>query len=463
MTRDRTRGISLVGVSGGLSGLLHHTGDRNRVVDLMRVVALSCVVIGHWLMQGVFIEQGTPHRQGILGLAQWTHPLTWVLQVMPIFFLVGGYVNALSWRRASQRGMSYGTWLLTRVERLTRPLIPLLVFWAVVAPAILISGLDQDWLRIAARASLVPTWFLAVYIPIIALVPVTLFLWDRYGLATVAIGIALAALVDTMSMGAGLEVATGLNVLFVWATMHQVGYAWLDRAVSSARACLLAVASFAAVVVAVAVGPYGVSMVGVTGFGVDNTSPPRVTLLLLGLWQAMTALALEAPLSRLMRRPRVWWAVAVVGSRAMTIYLWHMVALGILLGLAMWSGRGLHERPDTVQWWVTRPVWILMLVGTTAVLVSIFGHFERPGVLASAGERSWVGVARITLISAVIAALAHYSLVLPDGEVLWYAPTLAVVLLAARGPRSLRAVTGGRARQARAPSTVDGGHIRRMP
>lgn len=76
---------------------------RNRVVDFLRAAAITVVVLGHWTIMAVHPDGGLqPH--GVLDAARWTHPLTWVFQVMPIFFLVGGYSNALSWRSARRRG-----------------------------------------------------------------------------------------------------------------------------------------------------------------------------------------------------------------------------------------------------------------------------------------------------------------------------------------------------------------------
>src|SRR5699024_9232150 len=70
---------------------------RNRVVDFLRAAAITVVVLGHWTIIAVDADGGIlPH--GVLDRATWTHPLTWVFQVMPIFFLVGGYSNGLSWR-----------------------------------------------------------------------------------------------------------------------------------------------------------------------------------------------------------------------------------------------------------------------------------------------------------------------------------------------------------------------------
>lgn len=288
--------------------------SRNRVVDLMRVLALLIVVLGHWVMQGVYVDRADNlHRLGLLDLATWAHPLTWILQVMPIFFLVGGYSNALSWRRAQTRGTTYGAWLHRRAGRLSRPLLPLLVFWAVVAPTIGTLGFGHDWLRIAGKASLVPTWFLAVYLVVVALVPLSLALWDRWRFVSLGPGLGLAAIVDILSIHFESDVIGAVNLLFVWVTMHQLGYAWLDGTLhGNLRPQLLAVSGFIGVVTLVAFGPYGVSMVGVSGFGVDNASPPRITLLLLGVWQAGIAISLEPYLRRILERPLIWFVVVVL-------------------------------------------------------------------------------------------------------------------------------------------------------
>ena len=51
--------------------------SRNGVVDLVWVTALLIVVLGHWVMQGVYVDtDGALQRQGLLGLVPWTHPLT---------------------------------------------------------------------------------------------------------------------------------------------------------------------------------------------------------------------------------------------------------------------------------------------------------------------------------------------------------------------------------------------------
>ena len=80
-----------------------------------RAAAITVVVLGHWTIVAVDAGGGiSPH--GVLDTRRWTHPLTWVFQVMPIFFLVGGYSNALSWRSARRKQIGYAQSLRRRAR-----------------------------------------------------------------------------------------------------------------------------------------------------------------------------------------------------------------------------------------------------------------------------------------------------------------------------------------------------------
>ena len=75
--------------------------ERNRWVDFLRAVSIMAVVIGHWMMAGLYVDPAGELRRGdLLSVADWTHWLTWGFQVMPVFFLVGGYSNSVSWTPA---------------------------------------------------------------------------------------------------------------------------------------------------------------------------------------------------------------------------------------------------------------------------------------------------------------------------------------------------------------------------
>ncbi len=66
---------------------------------------------------------------------------------MPIFFFVGGFANAASWRAAHRQGSTYGSWLRARLRRLVLPVLPLLIVWTAGAYALLRSGFDPDLLE----------------------------------------------------------------------------------------------------------------------------------------------------------------------------------------------------------------------------------------------------------------------------------------------------------------------------
>src|SRR5699024_7550377 len=81
-------------------------GTRNRVVDFLRAAAMTVVVLGHWTISAVDADGGIrPH--GVLDRATWPHPLTWMFYVMPIFFLLSGSANGLSWRSARRESVGY--------------------------------------------------------------------------------------------------------------------------------------------------------------------------------------------------------------------------------------------------------------------------------------------------------------------------------------------------------------------
>ena len=111
---------------------------RNRYVDLLRVIAIGAVVYGHWILTDVTYRHGQLSGLDALNFVHWGKWVTLVLQVMPLFFLVGGYVNALSWTAHRARGKSWITWLRGRAMRL---LWPTTVFVAIAVLAVTAAGL----------------------------------------------------------------------------------------------------------------------------------------------------------------------------------------------------------------------------------------------------------------------------------------------------------------------------------
>ena len=98
-----------------IDGIVDLTPDsRNRVVDLWRVIALLAVVFGHWLAASVWVDpSGDVNVMNTLEWIPYAAWFTWVIQVMPVFFFVGGYANA---RALSSRASNRRTWLTIRAN-----------------------------------------------------------------------------------------------------------------------------------------------------------------------------------------------------------------------------------------------------------------------------------------------------------------------------------------------------------
>ena len=107
--------------------------ERNRYVDFLRAVSITLVIIGHWLITTAIWNADTGTLTPVLALevVDWSAWLTWAFQVMPIFFMVGGYSNAISLESARRKQQDYAGWLAGRLHRLLTPLLLLVLAWGV--------------------------------------------------------------------------------------------------------------------------------------------------------------------------------------------------------------------------------------------------------------------------------------------------------------------------------------------
>lgn len=400
---------------------------RNRVVDALRALAITVVVLGHWLVAAVVVRDGELVPSAVLDIAPWSHPLTWVFQVMPVFFFVGGYANALSWRAARRDGRPYADWVRARLVRLGAPVVPLLVTWLVLASTAYALGVPGSTLRLASQVALVPTWFLAAYVLVVAVAPATLALWERWRSWSVLAGLGLSLAVDAVSIGTG-EVLVGFaNYLVAWATVHQLGYAWVDGALASRlRRLALAGAGLVGLFLAVGPGPYPVSMIGVTGAELNNSYPTRATMVLLGMLQGGIILLAERPLAERLRSPRLWTATVAVNARIMTLYLWHLTAMVLVIGLALLvGGAGLRWDPLSAAWWATRPLWIGVLALVVMAAVALLGRFENPRRETRPPPPMWAAVLAVVLTCGGLGVMAKFGIV-DEAGVNWVWPLLPI-------------------------------------
>ena len=319
--------------------------DRNRYVDFLRSISILVVIVGHWLIATAYFADGTLTTGHLLKDQPQTQWLTWLFQVMPIFFIVGGYANAVSLESARRKGIDYGGWLVTRLNRLVAPLLVLLFAWAAIAVLMRLLGVGLPVIQYMSRASLIPTWFLAIYIMVVILAPLTYRFWRRSGFVSFWSIVAIAVLVDVVFFVADVRWLGWSNYFWVWLAVHQLGYAWRDGRMGSAGILLLYSAiAFSTLYLLINIGPYPLAMVGSPDEGLSNTLPPKITLIALGAFQFGLLLALENPMRRALENLRLWAATVLINSMIMTVYLCHitvMIVFGGVLHLLGGIGLGL--------------------------------------------------------------------------------------------------------------------------
>ncbi|MQB01018.1 MAG: acyltransferase family protein [Actinobacteria bacterium] len=381
--------------------------DRDRYVDLLRLVSIVVVVFGHWLMAVVIFRDGSFSGTNALDEIEGIWILTWLLQVMPLFFFVGGFSNLRSWTSTERKGLGYPAFLSTRVTRL---IAPVLVFVAVWLPAAILLERTEGSEVVATTELLAkPLWFLAVYVLAVALAPVMISLHHRYRVGVPAALVAGAIAVDIARIGFGIPYVGYLNFAFVWLFAHQLGFFYADGSLTKLRPTVQLTGGLAALGVLVALvssGVYSPSMVGMATDRISNNDPPSICLIALTVWLVGLAMAFRPKGCKLLERPGAWKAVVIGNSMIMTMFLWHLTALFAASVILLPAGL---PQPDagTAVWWLLRPVWLVVLVTILAVLVAIFGRFERAALLRKAQPRARASTpATILGLAALIAALA---------------------------------------------------------
>ncbi|MEZ5383747.1 MAG: acyltransferase [Microthrixaceae bacterium] len=368
--------------------------ERDRVVDAVRAGCIVVVVAGHWLMAGIGTEatgSGAYRLQidNMLELRPWTQWLTWVLQVMPLFFIVGGFANLVSWQRTAAAGGRWADWMATRMRRLLAPALPMAAAWLIIVVAAQ-PFLEHRLIHAGHRLVTKPLWFLGVYLVVTALTPLLVRLHTRFGLGATALWAAAAVAIDVTRFGHGDAPLAALNFVFVWVALAQLGMSWRLLVEHRHRWWMLAGGGYLALALLVTVGPYNTSMVGVGG-QVSNMAPPTVALVGLGTAQLGLILAGWDRLGRALQQQRHWQLVARVGATGMSLYLWHLtaMALGVCV-FAVGATLGVAQpTPGSALWWATRPLWF----GALAMFLAPILRRAAPVELRSLQAPRFEGVA----------------------------------------------------------------------
>lgn len=389
--------------------------SRDRYVDFLRGASILVVVFGHWLIALIHWDGGVIRSTSAVGRAPGLWLLTWLFQVMPVFFFVGGYSNLIAYESARRRGESVLDFIRSRARRLLVPSLVLIGVWAVVqvvlhltdtgAPTgprigdfVLLRGVRPPGQTIPFG----PLWFLAVYLVVVAVSPVMVWLHRRFRWWVPAVMVAGTVVVDLFGFMGGHPKVRYVNVVFVLLFPHQLGLFYGDGSAERwprrALMAMMAVGLGGLVLLTNSwifrpfddrfewfpgIGHYPRSLLGTDLEKVSNAYPPTLCFLLVGVWLIGLVLFLRPRLRRWLEQPGPWKATIAINQRIMTLFLWHMTAY--LVAILVWWPMGLgQESEPTLRWWIERPVWLfvpgVLLVG----FVMAFGGFESQG---KAGRR----------------------------------------------------------------------------
>ncbi|MFG1923903.1 acyltransferase [Cryptosporangium sp. NPDC048952] len=409
---------------------------RDRYVDLLRVFSIGVVVLGHWLMLTLSVDDGELRTGNVLASLPAAQGLTWLFQVMPLFFLVGGAAHAAA---LTSRRRTYAEFVASRLRRLLVPTAVFLGVWVVIAAGTELAGLQShEVLRLATRTIVQPLWFLGVYLGVVGLAPLMHAAHRRWGVWVPVALVVAAGVVDAVRLLGGVEAIGALNVALVWLAAHQLGFLFADGVLTRRVGTGLVLGGLSAVVLlTVVLGWYPISMVGLPGAPVSNMNPPTLALVAHGAWLTGLVVLARGPVTRWLARRSVWTGVVAANGVVMTVFLWHLTALFVLAAAVAW---GLPTpTPGGALWWATRPVWIAVLAALLLPLVLAFRRFERPSPRVAArhgaldGVGAGIGVALATFGLLVVAVTGLNGLLAERTAHLVVVPVTAWIGLVALG------------------------------
>lgn len=337
--------------------------QRDLTLDIARVFCVVLVVVIHLLMVGVGVGPDGLVVSRPLENQSWFWIATWFGQIMPLFFVVGGFASLTAWRSLQRRGGNAADYVRNRVLRLAQPALPLFLFYVVVVGAATLIGIDPELLGTVVAGAGFPLWFLAAYTACQALVPFMAGLHARSPRLTMLALLALIVVIDVVRFTANIAEIGLPNMVFVWLLAQQIGFWYADGWFAARNGWRLAGISVASYVVLAAVslpeGWYSNDMLA-------NLNPPTLPLICLAVAQACILRALRPWLAKLMNTHTARAIVFLIGTRLMTIYLWHLPLIIALSGIALLIP-GASPEPGSGAWWLSRPIFFVI------VLVALFG------------------------------------------------------------------------------------------
>jgi hypothetical protein len=375
------------------------TSQREHYVDFLRAVSLLVVVVFHWGFTILVFESDSLQADNPIGSTPGVWLLTWVFQVMPLFFFVGGYAHWIVWKKTTERGAGWAAFVGGRLRRLLVPAVGVAGTWLMIS--LVISGFRSiGWLSDAIGLIIMPLWFLGIYAFLVLLAPAAISAHRRWGPIVLVWLAGSAAVFDVLRFAHDQEWAGLVNFAVIWGFCHQLGlhYRLLAEAPRQVGWMLLWSGLFALSALT-SFGLYPRSMVGIPGDRFSNMGPPTLAIVALLVLQVGLATLLRRPVMGRLDRSR-WAAFNELANRySLPLYLFHTSGYALAVAAVYGLTRYVPPAEANAEWWLQRPLWLVLPALFTAPIIAALGRVltrrrrARPAVAAETrrhdSERFW--------------------------------------------------------------------------
>ena len=347
--------------------------DRDRYIDFLRALSLVVVVAWHWGFTILEVSETAVAPNNPIGSTRGLWVVTWVFQVMPVFFFVGGYTHRLAFDRY-QRGDSR-RFLRRRVARLLGAPLALIAAWVGIG-FVLVAAIGAPWVWPAVILILSPLWFLAVYLVLVALAPLAIRAHWRWGELVIVWLVGLAAVLDVLRFAQDQGWAAWLNFLIIWGLAHQLGF-FYDRLIAAPRRVgwMFFWGGLFSMIALTNMGFYPRSVVGVPGERFSNMGPPTLAIVGLILLQVGIVLLVRPWVLARLESSATWQRVATwVNANSLPLYLFHTTGMAVAIAVVFLVFGYRPPGQPSLEWWATRPLWLLAPAAATYPFLVAYGR-----------------------------------------------------------------------------------------
>ena len=352
-------------------------GERDRFIDFVRAFSLLVVIAWHWVFTIIIWKDDGPHASNPIGFTKGLFIATWLLQVMPLFFFVGGFAHQEAYEagRAKGRFKTPLGFAWKRAGSLFRPAFVLILVWYGIGIA-LVTRWHLHGVPRSVKLVLSPLWFIGVYLLLILLFPITNWLHQRFGALVLVWGLGIGMLVDVARFSHDVSWAGWINMVVIWGTCHQLGYFWETLVAAGRRVAWgLTWAGLFALAALVGSRLYPGSMVGVPGERFSNMAPPTICILALLMFQAGVALLLRPWVLHKLETSERWATTNEVINRfSLPLFLFHSSGMAMYAAIVHFGLDRPTVTEPTLKWWLTRPFAFIGPLVFTLPIIFIFGR-----------------------------------------------------------------------------------------